>query len=205
MTEHVQEPQPSLIGPFSQDTPTSSNDDGHIVSQCVQAQEPGFVDVPEAQATNASVKAPIIVTAGSKDLASDQSSRFRILFWWIPELVATVLSLVAFACTCIFLRICDGQVASAVHLPSPLTLNGLLALLSTINKACLMTPVASATMQEMWLYFAHEAGSQACQSQLQDVGLYANAASGALGSLRFILRIRRTRYVSTSDVQRDPR
>ena len=145
--------------------------------------------MPEAQATSASVKPPLTVIAGFKDLASDQASIFRILLWWTPELLATVLSLIAFACTCIFLRICDGHVASAIHLPKSLTLNGLLALLSTINKACLMTPVASVTMQEMWLYFAHEAGSKVCQSQLQDVGLYANAASGALGSLRFILRI----------------
>lgn len=122
-------------------------------------------------------------------------SRSNILLWWLPELAATALSLISFASMIILLRAYDGHVAATLHLPRFLTLNGLLALISTINKACLTAPVASATMQEMWLYFASESSRKVVKSRLHDLNLFANASSGPVGSVVFLLRSRRTRCV----------
>ena len=41
-----------------------------------------------------------------------------------------------------------------VGLPSGLTLNGLIALLSTIARVALMVPVASVLSQEVWLWLS---------------------------------------------------
>jgi len=117
----------------------------------------------------------------------------RLFVWWLPELGASVLSAVSLACIVYILRTFRGRSATDVHLPKPLTLNGLLAVVATINKACLTVPVYSAMMQEMWIYFAAEAKAVVCKSRLQEMELYTNASIGTLGSLVFLVHTRGTR------------
>jgi hypothetical protein len=119
---------------------------------------------------------------------------FNVLPWWLPELTSSVLSITSLLCIVIVLRNYEGRLATDLHLPSSLTLNGLIAFVATINRACLLMPVCSAIMQEMWLYFAHEAKKPVCMSRLQDMELFANASHSSMGSVVFIIRTRGHRY-----------
>jgi len=89
----------------------------------------------------------------------------------------------------------NGQAAADLHLPKGLTLNGLIAALASINRACLTAPVCSALMQEMWLYLASEAKRASSRSCLQDLNDYANASNNVVGSLRFLIQARGRRFV----------
>jgi len=122
-----------------------------------------------------------------------RSSTSSIVTWWLPELAASVLSLALFASIVGLLRTYDGRLAADLQLTSSLTLNGLLALIATINRACLTAPVASAIMREMRLYIAQEGESEACKSRLNDLELFAHASNGVAGSILFMLHARRTR------------
>lgn len=124
-----------------------------------------------------------------------------ILFWWIPELVSSALSVACILCIAIILRIYDGHVATDLYLSSSLTLNGLVAAIATINRACLTAPVCSAIMQEMWLYFASESKKNDCASRLQDLDMFHKASTGGWGSLRFLIRSRGSRCVSCDSLQ----
>ena len=79
-----------------------------------------------------------------------------------------------------------------VGLPSGLTLNGLIALLSTIARVALMVPVASVLSQEVWLWLSEaQAIPTSHRAQLQDLE-YSDAASrGAVGSLLILRHVRR--------------
>lgn len=121
---------------------------------------------------------------------TSEPSRSSILLWWLPEIAASAFSLISFASMIWLLYTFDGHGATTPRLPRPLTLNGLLALISTINKACLTAPMASATMQEMWLHFTSESSSNRRKSRLRDLDSYGQAALGHVGSLKFLLHVR---------------
>lgn len=73
------------------------------------------------------------------------------LRWWIPELFASFLSICTFVSLIFILRHYHGRALNEIDLPSSLTLNTLIALLSTVNRVALMVPVGSAISQEVWL------------------------------------------------------
>ncbi|KAF2155789.1 hypothetical protein K461DRAFT_310403 [Myriangium duriaei CBS 260.36] len=113
-----------------------------------------------------------------------------IIAWWLPELVASLFSVISLGCIVAVLSVFDRRSATDVHLPRYLTLNGLIALIATINKACLTVPIYSAIMQEMWLHFAAEARSTSCKSRLRDIELYTEASRGTWGSLLLLFKAR---------------
>lgn len=116
-----------------------------------------------------------------------------LLVWWIPELLGSLLSLATFVSMVVVLKIFDNRTSANLHLPLQLTPNGLIAILATLNRAFLTTPVASAIMQDMWLYFATEGSKTVPRGRLKDMESWWNAAGGPLGSLMFFGRIRRYR------------
>lgn len=120
-----------------------------------------------------------------------------IIWWWIPELAASALSVICILCIAIVLRIYDGRVATDLYLSGSLTLNGLIAALATFNRACLTAPVCSAIMQEMWIYFANESEKENCASRLKDLDIFHKASTGSLGSLEFLIRSRGSKYVAS--------
>jgi len=124
------------------------------------------------------------------------------LAWWLPELFASALSVVSLCSIVGILYMFDGRAAADVHLPRYLTLNGLIAAIATINRACLTTPVCSAMMQEMWLYFARESKRATSKSRLQDLDIFAEASNSVTGSIKFLAHARGRRYVSPCIFQR---
>jgi hypothetical protein len=119
---------------------------------------------------------------------------FAVFAWWKPELFASFLSIASFVSIVVVLRIYEGVALTELNLPKSLTLNSVVAALATVNRACLMTPVCSALFQQMWLYLAKESkGKRPPRSQLRDLELYADASTGAWGSLVFLYKARVSR------------
>lgn len=121
---------------------------------------------------------------------------FSMFAWWKPELVATLLSIASFGCIIAVLQIYNRRIVTELDLPHSLTLNGIIAALATINRACLNTPICSGLMQQMWLYLANESKRKGSpKSRLRDIELYADASTGAWGSLLFLCRAQLPRWV----------
>lgn len=114
-----------------------------------------------------------------------------IFAWWIPELFASLFSVIALGCTIGVLSHYNGSLLTEIDLPKHLTLNGVVAALATVNRACLNTPVCSALLQQMWLYLAKESeAKKSPASHLRDLELYTDASAGAWGSLIFLCKAR---------------
>lgn len=117
-----------------------------------------------------------------------------VCVWWIPELFASLVSIIMLGCIVALLVVYDHQLLTELRLPKYLTINGIIAALATINRACLNTPVCSALLQQMWLSLAQEGkANKSSRSRLRDLELYTDASSGAWGSLVFLFKARSAR------------
>ena len=106
---------------------------------------------------------------------------------WLPELFASLLSIASLASLIAVLRHYQGQGIHDLHLPSSLTLNGLVAILSTLTRASLMVPVGSAISQDVWLWLSK---AQRDSGKLQNLEFSDAASRGSWGSLIFLVRAR---------------
>ena len=105
---------------------------------------------------------------------------------WVPELLASLFSIVALLTIVIVLRIYDGRSIDDLNLPRSLTLNGLIAAISTFDRVFLVIPVGSALSQEAWLWFAKSDGLPHPRSRLRDLDRSDAASRGAWGSFMFV-------------------
>jgi len=121
-------------------------------------------------------------------------SRSSFLRWWLPEIFASILSIAALLSIVIVLRIYDGQSLNDLNLPYSLTLNGIIAVIATLNRVAFMVAVGSAMSQEAWLWVSPVNQRQNCRSRLGDIELSDAASRGVWGSLMFLFVARR-RYV----------
>ena len=122
--------------------------------------------------------------------------RTSIFRWWLPEIFASVLSVACLVCIVIVLRKYDHRALDSLNFPTGLTLNGVIALIATINRVALMVPVGSSLSQEAWLWFSPVTHQKVCPTRLRDLELSDDASRGAWGSLIFLL-YGRHRYVSS--------
>lgn len=113
-----------------------------------------------------------------------------VLLWWLPELLATALSISTFVAIVVVLRAYNGRSLTDLNLPRFLTLNGMIAALATLNRAFMVAPVASAITQELWLFYAAEARKASCSSRLEEMNRYDSASRSAWGSLTFLIYAR---------------
>lgn len=119
-------------------------------------------------------------------------SSASFLQWWRMELVASLLSVGSSIAIGFLLLQSRGSPPNDNYLLPSLTLNGLVALLSTIARAALMVPVASALSQDIWLAYSET------RCQLRHF-MFADAASrGATGSALFLLHPRRSWIACTA-------
>ena len=112
---------------------------------------------------------------------------FSFFRWWLPELFASLLSVASLVSLIAVLRHYHGRGVQDLRLPSSLTLNGLVAILSTITRASLLVPIGSAISQEVWLRLSK---SQKGRGRLQDLEFSDAASRGSWGSLVFLIRAR---------------
>lgn len=138
---------------------------------------------------------PLTCTTDEDIRLPKNNSIRRLLACWYPELIASMLSVASLICLVLVLKIYDRRPILNLGLPSPLTLNGIIAALATVNRAFLTAPTCAALMQEMWLFFIREGKRKPCRSRLKEIDMFFNASTGTWGSLQFMFGIRRSGYV----------
>ena len=109
----------------------------------------------------------------------------------MPEILATLLSTVTLISIIVVLHRYEHRALQDLDLPSGLTLNGLIALLSTILRVTLMVPVGSALSQELWLWLRQRSRDSNPRRELQDLEISDAASRGAWESLLFLIHTRR--------------
>ena len=109
--------------------------------------------------------------------------RATFLRWWMPEIIASFLSITSLLSIVIVLIVYEGRGIDDLNLPNWLTLNGLVATLSTFNRVCLMIPVSSALSQEAWLWFSKASQDPKVSSRLRDLERSDHASRGVWGSI----------------------
>lgn len=109
-----------------------------------------------------------------------KARRTRITTWkW--ETGGIILSAALILALVIVLRCYEGN-----HEPAwdHMSLNTLVAWMSTVTRACILFPVSQALGQLKWVWFATE------RRPLEDLGSFDSASRGVLGSLALIYRVR---------------
>ncbi len=115
--------------------------------------------------------------------------------WWLPEILASILSVIAMGSLIILLTVYDRRGLKDIDLPGSLTLNGLIALISELARVALMVPVGSAVSQEVWLWLSRMRTGSIRRGQVQDLDISDAASRGAWGSFMFLLKAPR-RYLA---------
>ncbi len=115
-------------------------------------------------------------------------SLLRSFRWWLTDILASLVSVASFAAIVFVVRHYQGQGVQNINLPASLTLNGLIALLSTVNRVALMVPVASALSQEAWTWLCDSGGDSRRSPRLRDLERSDAASRGAWGSLKVLFQ-----------------
>lgn len=120
-----------------------------------------------------------------------RNSSRQLLVSWLPELLASLLSIALLIALIVVLRIFEGRPVTNLGLPPYLTLNGIIAAIATVNRACLIAPICTALMQEMWISYLNEGKKSKCRSRLGDMDLFSEASMGAWGCVALLISKRR--------------
>lgn len=116
---------------------------------------------------------------------------FQSIRWWLAEILASIVLVASLIGIIIMVIHYRGQKPEDIHLPLQLSLNGLVALLSTICRVALMIPVASVISQEVWMWLYESHKDSINHHQLRDLELSDEASQSAWGSFKFLLQTRR--------------
>ena len=186
------------------DSDTRSTAEAHLIARSTTQPQPQTELFPNPRCSTESSYQPL--NQDESDTAPDHEDEnfeatkakmarhLGVLAWWIPELLASLVSVFTLGCIIGVLRKYNHSLVTDIDLPNYLTLNGLIAALATVNRACLNTPVCSALLQQMWLYLAAQSKSKdPSGSRLRDLELYTEASSGVWGSLVFLCHARVSR------------
>ena len=115
----------------------------------------------------------------------------RSVRWWLMEILASIVSVISFLGIVVVVIHYRGPGIENTHLPLQLTLNGMVAILSTICRVALMIPVASVISQEVWTWLYKSDEKSFNHRQLRDLEISDEASRSAWGSFRFVLQMRR--------------
>jgi hypothetical protein len=109
--------------------------------------------------------------------AKRTTSRFARYFddWWAWEILAGLLATICIAIIIILLAVYDGK--QQPELQWGITLNALIALITTVMKAALLTPVMEGMSQMKWVVFAKQS------RPLMDLNIHDSASRGGFSAL----------------------
>ncbi|KAK0836322.1 hypothetical protein LTR03_013789 [Friedmanniomyces endolithicus] len=137
-------------------------------------------------------------TGSSPSLGSNSDSSNSIkrneLWWdrkrtadrlWLYELLGALGSLACFAALVAVLRRSEGKEQSR-WLYNKLTLNGLIALLSTFIRASMMFSVGACLSQMKWNHFSSQSSQGSSGRRLEDLNTFDEASRGPFGSLKLL-------------------
>lgn len=111
-----------------------------------------------------------------------EPSILRILRSWLPEVLWTLVSIACLIAIAVVLKLYDGQ--PLPNWPLGITLNTLVAFLSTLCRAAFIVPVMEGLSQLKWNWFA--TGDRS----LADFQAFDDASRGPYGSLKLLLTTR---------------
>ncbi|RFU29032.1 hypothetical protein B7463_g7324, partial [Scytalidium lignicola] len=117
--------------------------------------------------------------------------------WWLYEVMAALLSLVGMVVLLIVLHHSDGK--SLESWPLKISLNGIVAGLTTLIRTSFMVAVASAISQGKWVWFYPDMGVKT-KRRLEDLAIFDNASRGPIGSLSLLWRTKAGHLVSLGAV-----
>lgn len=108
-------------------------------------------------------------------------ARFTSSFidWWMGELLAILLSVIAFFGIIVILCKYDGH--TLPRLPYNVPLSFVVSTLATVSKSSLLLAVTSAIGQFKWLWMSSK------QRRLQDLQVFDEASRGPLGAAKLLL------------------
>jgi hypothetical protein len=119
---------------------------------------------------------------------------------WGWELAGIATSLLTLAAIVIILFVYDGRAQDAWTSQGTLTLNGLIALLATISRACMAVAVAGCISQHQWFWFASSDiggnGTGGRGRPLSDLVHFDEASRGAVWGCIEVLWKTKGRYVN---------
>jgi hypothetical protein len=134
---------------------------------------------------------PTIAYVGSGGLDSDRlmredsielRKRLSASEWWLWEIVAMAASLASWGAIVGILYYLNGKPYDTWG--RIVSLNAIISILVTIGRSGMMIGVGSSISQSKWLWF--KKGSR----RLYDMHVFDSASRGALGSIKFLVRIR---------------
>lgn len=99
---------------------------------------------------------------------------------WSWEIVSAVFSAACVVAVLVVLKVYQERSLSSWHFVHDITLNTLIALLSTLSRTALIVSVASCLSQLKWIYFLRSPRS------LQEMQIFDDASRGPWGSLELI-------------------
>ncbi|KAI9715404.1 MAG: hypothetical protein M1828_000864 [Chrysothrix sp. TS-e1954] len=183
--DYGQIPQEAYFSPTPNSTEIHSKQGSKTLRRAIEVE--GAIPVAHDDGAN-------LLTGGGNSRVHVSSFKdvIQILRWWQPELFAVVLTLAAFNALVAVLKHYDGVAVQDLDFPSALTLNGLIALLSTFIRAALMVPIGSALSQEAWLWLSENRYHRSRHGQLRDFEFTDAASRGAWGSFLSLFRTRRS-------------
>lgn len=115
-----------------------------------------------------------------------ESPTYSTLRWWYLEIGCCFLAVASLVAQAIVLWQYDGKPQDAWP-STTLTLNGLIAILSTVCRATFMIAVGAILSQAKWNHFSGKKGGY---HRLDDFTLIDDASRGSWGSLQLMWRFK---------------
>lgn len=112
-------------------------------------------------------------------------------YWWAWEFLAAAISIIATIALIIVLREADGRAQRSFQIGgAQLTLNTVVAAISTIIRSSLMVAVAGALSQSSWNWFSSPKQGSLAQSAnpLKDLDTFGDASLNSWSSLKLLWR-----------------
>lgn len=116
-----------------------------------------------------------------------------VRYWWAWELLAASLSIVSTAALIVVLKESDQKKQQTIRVgKAELTLNAVVAAISTIIRTSLTVTVAGALDQSAWNWFATSRSGTTVSSgkPINDLDIFGGASSDSWSSLRLLWRTR---------------
>jgi hypothetical protein len=108
--------------------------------------------------------------------------------WWLIEILSSIISLAAMGSMVVVLQHFDELEARTWQFG--ITINSVIAALSTVARTAFMIPVGSAVSQASWIWFSAANQEKGYKTQLVDLETFDDASRGAWGSLKLLWRMK---------------
>ncbi len=124
----------------------------------------------------------------SPEITAAQHSKRLIWKWWLFEILASIISVASMIALILVLSRYEDTPLRVWRFN--ITLNGVVALLSTVCRTSLMIPVGAAVSQAVWLHYLPSRDNSLKHKELKHVETFNEASRGSFGSLKLLWSLR---------------